>query len=140
MDTDVMTEPVSEEITYLPGPEDGVKTTWHGIVFHANVPKTVTKPLLIEQARTNKFFHVGPFDAAKAVAIAEQPPSPKTPEQYRAHAVAWLKTVKNVDELDMKWAGEETLRIECEAGTDDVDYLMSLILPKRAELRKMEQA
>lgn len=133
------TEKTGEQVTYRPGPDDPPSVKWAGHTFHANVPKQVTNPDLIERAKGNKFFKVGAFDTAKdSVPTAEAPPTPKTPEQYRAHAVAWLKTMRSVDELDMKWASEETLRMACEVGTDDIDYLMSLFQPKRAELRKRE--
>jgi hypothetical protein len=135
------TEAVSETVTYLPGPEGPTMTKWMGQVFHANAPKIVTNPQLIDKARANRSFKVGPFDPAKdTVETVEPVPGPKTSDQYRAHAVAWLKTMQSVDELDRKWAGEEVLRIDCEVGTDDIDLLRSLFDPKRSELRKREMA
>lgn len=131
-------KPQGEQITYVPGPEDAASTKWHGYTFHANVPKTVTHAGLIEQAKGNKFFRVGAFDPAKdAVKIAEQGPAPRTPEQYRSHAVEWFKTAKSVEELDNTWIAEEKLREKCGVGTDDLDYLLHLFQPRRAELRKM---
>lgn len=130
----------SEQITYLPAEGDPTSVKWMGLVFHANVPKTVTNAALIEKAKGNKFFKVGAFDPASDAVKVEETPEPKTPEQYRAHAVAWLKSVKSVDALDLKWQAEETLRMACGVGSDDIEYLMSLLEPKRAELRKAEQA
>jgi len=130
----------SEQITYLPAEGDPNSVKWLGHTFHANVPKTVTNATLIEKAKGNKFFKVGDFDPAKDAVKVEETPEPKTPEQYRAHAVAWIKRAKSVDELDLKWQSEETLRMSSGAGSDDVEYLMSLLGPKRAELRKAEQA
>ena len=130
----------SEQITYLPAEGDPTSVKWMGHMFHANVPKTVTNAALIEKAKTNKFFKIGAFDPATDAVKVEETTEPKTPEQYRAHAVAWLKRIKSVDALDLKWQSEETLRIACEVGSDDIEYLMSLIEPKRAELRKAEQA
>jgi hypothetical protein len=130
----------SEQITYLPADGDPPSVKWLGHTFHANVPKTVTNATLIEKAKTNKFFKLGAFDPAVDGVKVEETTLPKTPEQYRAHAVAWIKRVASVDELDLKWQGEETLRMSSGAGSDDVEYLMSLLEPKRAELRKAEQA
>ena len=61
---------------------------------------------------------------------------PQNSAQYRLHATQWLKSVNSVEELDSKWIGEEPLRKECEVGGDDIEYLMSLFTPKRAEMRK----
>lgn len=132
--------PVSEgdHVTYRPGPDDPTSVKWSGHVFHANIPKHVKNADLIEKARSNKFFHVGEFTEKDAVVTRDEPPSPKTPEQYRAHAVAWIKTMTSVDQLDQKWQGEETLRMSCEVGTDDIEYLSGLIQPLRFELRKRE--
>lgn len=136
---DAPAAPVSEEVTYLPGEDDPPKVAWAGHVFHANVPKIVTNATLIESARKNKFFHVGAFDPHKhAVKVAEAPPTPKTAEQYRAHAVNWLKQVDSVEELDTKWASEEKLRKDCEVGSDDLDFLETLFAPRRAELKKKD--
>lgn len=132
-------EKVSEQVTYLPGDGDPSQTKWHGLVFHANIPKTVTNPILIEQARTNKHFHVGPFDPAKqGVPTHEEVVLPKTPEQYRAWFAAWLKTMSSVDEMDQRWMKEEVLRESCGVGSDDLEYMTSLYQPKRAELRKLD--
>ncbi len=130
---------VSEQVTYVPRHEgDPAKVTWRGLVFHGNVPKTITDASHIEAARANRFFKVGAFDPATDGAPVEATTQPKTPEQYRAHAVEWFKRATSVDELDTKWAQEETLRMACGVGADDIDYLIGLFTPKRAELRKME--
>lgn len=131
--------PAGEDITYLPGPEDPPQIKWGGHHFNANVPKRVTNQDMIKMARGNKYFKVGAFKPSDAVPTREEPEAPKTPEQYRAHAIAWLKTMQSVDQLDRKWAAEETLRMSCEVGFDDVEYLMSLMGPVRAELRKRDQ-
>ena len=133
-------ETVSEQITYLPGPDDPSTTKWRGYLFQANVPKTVAVPEMIEQARGNKFFHVGPFDPAKDSVKVVPSEKPTTPEQYRSYAVEWFKRVKTLDEFDTRWMAEEVLREKCGVGTDDIDYLMSLIQPKRAELKKQSMA
>lgn len=144
---------VSEQVTYLPGPEDPVSVKFAGHVFNANVPKTIEgdhdadpktrayqNAQLIEKARRNKFFKVGDFNAARDGVAVEQQEKPSSAEQYRAHAVKWLQKVESVDELDTKWIAEEPLRAACEVGLDDLDYLGSIFGPKRAELRKRDAA
>lgn len=125
-------------ITYTPGPHDPTSVKWAGITFHANVPKMVNDADHLERARSNKFFKVGEFTAADAVATRDEAPSPKTSDQYRAHAVAWFKTMQSVDDLDRKWQAEETLRMSCGVGMDDIEYLAGLSGPLRAELRKRD--
>lgn len=127
-----------DHVTYRPGPEDPPIVKWSGHTFHANVPKFVEHPELLEKARQNKFFKVGAFGPGDAVETREETGLPKTPEQYRAHAVAWLKTTQSVEELDQTWRKEETLRHDCGVGSDDIDLLNGLIDPLRAELRKRD--
>jgi hypothetical protein len=144
-------EAYTEQVTYLPGEGDNPSIKWGGITLHANVPKELEAHAegtpqqrlmhgLIERARTNKFFHVGEFDAKNAVATQEQFAQPKTPEQYRAHVVRWLPNVMSEGELDHKWMSEEPLRQACGVGADDLDWLSTFIAPKRHELHKQGQA
>lgn len=123
----------SEPVTYLPQDGDPAKTRWRGTMFHANIPVAISDPDMLAAARSNKFFHVG--EGAPHV-VVEETLEPKTPEQYRAHVVGWLKTVETMRELDDKWEAEEVLRIHVGAGTDDIEYLKTLLGPKREELRK----
>lgn len=127
----------SQQVTYVPGPEDPPTTKWAGYTFNANVPKTVTNADLIERAKGNRFFRVGAFDPSKDSVTVQPTTLPTTPEQYRSYAAEWLKTVKTVDDLDTRWVEEEKLREKCGVGTDDLDFLMALFQPKRHELRKM---
>ena len=131
-------EPKAEQVTYTPGPDDPTSVKWAGHTFYANIPKSVVNADLIARARNNKFFKVGDFTEADVVATREEPPAPKTAEQYRVHAVAWFKQMQSVDQFDTKWQGEETLRMACGVGTDDLDYLGHLSAPLRAELRKRD--
>jgi len=126
----------SEHVTYLPSEGDPIKTTWMGITFHANVPKEVTNQALIAKAKQNRFFKVGDFNPARDRVSVENTPLPKTSEQYRAHAVAWIKTVESVDDLDTRWQSEETLRMHCGVGTDDIEWLQDFLGPKRHELKR----
>ena len=132
--------PKTEQVTYTPGPDDPTSVKWHGYTFHANVPKAVANADLVERARGNKFFKVGEFTESDVVTTREEPPAPKTAEQYRAHAVAWFKQMQSVEQLDTKWQGEETLRMSCGVGSDDLEYLGHLSGPLRAELRKRDMA
>ncbi len=125
-----------EMVTYLPQEGDPPSTKWRGIVFHANVPKRITDASHLAAARLNRFFKVGAFDPEVDRVPTEYEKAPKTSEQYRAHCIAWLPKMSSVDQLDTKWASEETLRMDCDVGTDDIDYLQHLIAPKRAELKK----
>lgn len=129
-----------EQVTYRPGPEDPAQVKWNRHVFHANIPKMVHDQALIEKARANKFFHVGPFNPATDAVPVVETTLPKTAPQYRAWAVAWLKEMRSERELDERWAKEETLRIDCEVGADDLEYLGTLFEPKRYELRKIDRA
>ncbi len=129
--------PASEQVTYRPGPEGPLETTWLGHKFQAHVPKTVTNQKLIDMARGNKFFKVGSFDASADVYKEEVLP-PKTAEQYRAWAVGWLKDVRNVDELCERWANEARMRAALEVGYDDYHYISSLVQPKLDELIRRE--
>jgi hypothetical protein len=145
---------VSETITYVPAEGDPAIVKWSNIVFEANKPQQVNghtgDPLkkectkqerlnadVIERARKNRFFRVGPFNPHDAVKV-EKPEGPQNAAQYRLHASEWLKHVSSVEELNNKWIAEEPLRKQCEVGGDDIDYLMSLFTPKHAELRKRE--
>lgn len=126
-----------EQITYLPGEGDPLSVKWHGMVFHANVPKSVTKPELIEQAKGNKFFKVGSFDAAKdSTAVDAAISDPKTPGEYRAHFVDWFRKVADINDLVETWAEEQPMREACEVGADDYSYIGALFHPKMHELAK----
>jgi hypothetical protein len=132
------TLPLGDQITYLPGEGDPLSVKWHGFVFHANVPKSVTKPELIEQARGNKFFRVGSFDTAKDSTAAPDAAimDPKTSGEYRAHFVGWFKKVTDINVLVTTWAKEQPMREACEVGADDYSYIGTLFHPKMHELAK----
>ena len=136
---------VTDTIMYLPGPMDPPTTTWGGLVFKANVPREITgnpdgtnreklNHELLVSARHNKFFQLGSGGSRKADTTL----TPTTAKGYRAHVVNWLNACENVDELMTMWARDKDLRTACEVGTDDFDYLGSLIKPKLSELAKSE--
>lgn len=132
------TLPLGEQITYIPGDGDPLSVKWHGLVFHANVPKSVTKPELIEQAKGNKFFKVGSFDTAKdsTAAVDAAAAVPKTSQEYRAHFVDWLKKASEINGLVATWAKEQSMRDACEVGADDYSYMGTLFYPKMHEFTK----
>lgn len=156
--TKVMTEeapaePVTETITYTPGPMDPVTVKWGGHVFQANVPKEITghaegtsreqlNHSLIESARTNRHFMVG-GERKKRDAIAE----PQTPEEYRAYCIAWLKeigrdgnpVIQTTEQLISRFARDRDLQKACEVGHDDYTYIATLFMPKLHELQRAEE-
>lgn len=124
-----------ECLTYLAGPEDPAVIKWNGHLFNANVPKRITDEAMIQSARTNKFWHVGPFDAqAHAVALSSTADAPTNSDQYRAHIVAWLKNVRTIDDLVKTWVAEANMREMCGVGSDDYSYLGTLFNPRMHEL------
>lgn len=121
----------SEQVTYRPiNDGDPIKTKWRGLVFHANVPKTVSDAELIEAAKGNKHFHVGPFDPQKDGASLEETRDPKTANEYRAYVLAWLKRIDTLDELIKQWKADTALRGQCEVGSDDLMFLGQFLDPK----------
>lgn len=129
--------PVEEIVTYTPGPGDPLEVVWAGHKFKAHVPHPVRNGALIEKARSNRFFHVGEFDASKH-AYTEKLSEPKTAEGYRAWAVAWLKDVNSVDDLCERWANEARMRNKLEVGFDDFHYMSHLFQPRLDDLLRRE--
>lgn len=137
----------SEQITYIPGDGDPVSTKWHGIVFHAHVPKLISKPELIEAAKANRFFKVGEYSPDQDKA---PPPfftgDPKTSDQYRAHVVAWLNKLSaapssphTIEEMVKTWVAEQHLRESCEVGSEDYSFIGAQFLPKMHEFAKQAE-
>jgi hypothetical protein len=127
----------SEQVTYLPGPEDPPQVAFGGHVFNANLPKRVDMPRSwLEMVRGNKFFKVGAFDPTRDAVKAQEQTEPRTADEYKAHAVAWFKKVQSLQEFDALWRDEEELRQRCGVGAEDLDYLGSLSRPRRGELKK----
>jgi hypothetical protein len=138
--------------------------TWNGVTFQANMPvdldpvkhaydideaersvdpvtqrlllKTVTRRVtMAEVAKTNPFFVV----EGEPQAVARKPgrpARPKTSEDYRAHALAWIASIDDPDELAERWNTEETLRERCGVGEDDVSYLRPLFEARHLELKR----
>lgn len=77
---------------------------------------------MIELAKTNPSFQV----EGEAMAVARKPGRPRTPrtsEDYRAHAQAWIAASDDFEEMIQRWEDEEPLRERCEVGDDDKSYL-----------------
>jgi hypothetical protein len=122
-----------ELVMYCPSPGDPIKTKWRGVEFNANVPVRIFDAEHIEAARGNRQFSVGnkgPDD--------DNPGPPTTAMEYRGHVVDWLKTISTVDQFVAEWARDRTLRMACEVGVDDVNYLGTLIEPKLHAMRLAE--
>jgi hypothetical protein len=122
-----------EDVVYTPGEGDPNTVKWRGIQFKANVPVRVTNAEHIEAARVNKFFRVG--EARKNDAPIG---SPKTAMEYRGHVVDWIKGCESVDQVAQHWAADRNLRVKCEVGQDDIDFLGTLVEPKLRALRLAE--
>lgn len=122
-------------ITYRPREGDPINTRWHGHKFQGNVARPVTDTTLIDLAKVNPWFEVEGFERAKD---AEIPDTPKTAEQYRAHAINWIKTAKSAREMAQLMREEASLRDACGVGSDDMDLIMVYYNPKFAELKRAE--
>ena len=146
-DTDPAPEPVTESLTYLPGEGDKASVVWGGHTFHANVSKEITGHAggtaqqklnlhLIERARENKLFAVGNMRPKR-----ESTGLPTTAEEYRAYAIKWLKdpAIEHAEQLIARFAKDRELRIACEVGSDDYDYLSTLLMPKLHDLARGDE-
>lgn len=122
-----------EEIVYTPRAGDPETVSWRGHVFLANKPTTVRDQSLIAAARNNPFYRVG----NSAPAVNRNDP-PKTALEYRGYVVAWLKTVNSVQDLVTRWSNDRNLQHDCEVGSDDINYLGTLIDPEMRQLARQE--
>jgi len=140
-------EPVTETITYTPGPQDPVSIKWCGHTFQANVPKEITGNSegsdrdklnfhLIERARENKHFRVGSGRSRR-----EEKSLPKTAEEYRAYMIDWIKdpSIEHADQLIARFARDRELQVSCEVGADDYAYLSTLFMPRLHDLAKGDE-
>lgn len=131
-------------VTYKPGPSDPTETVWNGHKFSANVPRPVTVVTddkgvpnphsMIELAKGNPWFEVEGHDK-KAL---PDPGEPKTPEAYKAYAVNWFKTARTATDFESRWDDEEGMRERAGVGSDDIEWLNSLSVPRLAELKKAD--
>lgn len=140
-------EPITETVTYVPGPMDPVRITWCGHTFEANISKEIKghaggtereklNASLIERARENKHFRVG-----NAKAKRDPAKDPATAEEYRFYIVEWLKlpSFDHAEDLIARFSKERDLRQVCGVGTDDYDFIGNLFMPKLHELAKRDE-
>jgi hypothetical protein len=130
------------KITYAPVSESApYETIWNKHRFRANIPTAVrdvvggnTAAQMIESAKGNIDFMVEGFPRA-----APRPVDPETPEQYKTYAVGWIRHSINSVELMRRWKNERDLREECGVGTDDEEYLHSILNPRHSLLKESEK-
>jgi hypothetical protein len=130
------------KITYAPVSESApYETIWNKHRFRANIPVVVrdvvggnTAAQMIESAKGNIDFMVEGFPRA-----APRPIDPETPEQYKTYAVGWIRHSNNSVELMRRWKNERDLREECGVGTDDEEYLHSILNPRHSLLKESEK-
>jgi hypothetical protein len=125
-----------EDVVYLPAPGDPASIKWRGLEFRANVPLRIADADHIEAARTNRFFRVGKGDPKDGGRNPNE--GPKTPMEYRAHVVAWIKTCNSVEDVVKHWADDRVLRQTCEVGDDDIRWLGTMAEPVLRDLRKKQ--
>lgn len=130
-DDDKPKVPAKAEVTYVPGPEGPSEVKWWGMLFRANVARTVTHRQLIESAMSNPFFQVNGERKEKA-----KPGTPTTPEEYKVHAIAWINASGSHHDLERQWEKEDELREEIGVGTDDLDYILPKFNARYALLKK----
>lgn len=119
-------------VTYLPGDGDPAVTKYRGITFKAHQPTEVTKEI-VDAVRGNRFFQIGDEPVQQAATDL-----PKTHEQYRAWVINWMKDVSTVRDLIRHWTEDQSLRHTCEVGSDDMNYLGTIIAPKVEGMRRSE--
>lgn len=122
-------------LTYKPGPDDPAETTWNGHKFSANVPRAVRDEKMVELAKGNRFFEV----EGHSRKAPEKPGEPKTPEAYKAYAVDWFKKAQSAKEFEQRWDDESDMRESAGVGSDDIDWLDSISMPRLAELKKLDE-
>lgn len=154
------------KVTYIPrDPGDPAMMIWNGIKFPANVPVELdpnnkahgysvpmpkhsidpatgeprTKHIetwvaMADLAKTNPSFQVE--GEAPATRKPGRPRTPRTSEDYRSHAQAWISAADNHEELEERWTEEEGLRERCGIGDDDLSYLKPFFEAKHHELKK----
>jgi hypothetical protein len=147
-------------------PTDPAVMIWNGVKFPANVPvelddklhgykvplpitridaatgRTLTQHretwvTMAEQAKGNPSFYVeGEVPVVAPKRHPGRPRIPRTSDDYRSHAQAWIAAADNHEELEERWTEEEALRERCGVGDDDMSYLRPLFEAKHHELKK----
>jgi hypothetical protein len=120
-------------ITYIAGQGDPASVKWRGIEFPANAAVSVVDEELVNLARGNPFFRVGDEPAAQNANAV-----PTTHMEYRGYVANWLNSVRTTEALILKWSSDRDLRERCDVGSDDFEYLGTLIEPKAASLARQD--
>lgn len=143
------------KVTYKPRDGDPASVVWCGVKFEANLPKETNQPEIVALAGSNPWFVCEGKDIDAKAQVAKTAPkvakAPKTPEEYRAYAIEWLKAAqpdpeiaaKDADRaslacaksIETRYAAEEPLREKCGWGTDDDALLQTIFYPKLATLK-----
>lgn len=153
------------KVTYIPrDPGDPAMMLWNGVKFPANVPveldpklhgykvplpkktldpatgRTLTEHVetwvsMIDQAKGNPSFQVE-GEAPVAARKPGRPRIPRTSEDYRSYALAWISAMEDVQDLAERWDAEDVLRENCGVGEDDLKYLTPFFQAKHHELKK----
>jgi hypothetical protein len=150
------------KVTYVPPDEPGHPDVlkWNGVTFPANMPveldpakhsylvpivekwtdptsgevrSKATEKLIsmVEMAKTNPSFRVdGEMQVRR---LPGRPRIPRTSEEYRGHAMAWIAAAETIEDLE-KWEAEEQLRRRCDVGDEDISYLRPFYDAKHHEL------
>lgn len=147
-------------------PTDPAVMIWNGVKFPANVPveldpkklahgydvplpRKITDPVtgremleyketwvsMIDQAKGNPSFQVE-GEVPAAARKPGRPRIPRTSEDYRSYALAWISAMEDVQDLAERWDAEETLRENIGVGEDDLKYLTPFFQAKHHELKK----
>ena len=93
---------------------------------------TETRMSMLEIARSNPDFTIEGEEKG-SVPRTGKGKAPKTPEEYRAHAMAWIVAAKGMDDLE-RWDDEEALREKCGVGDDDLKFLQPHFDAKHKQL------
>lgn len=124
--------------SYPDGTSEPAVCLAYGRKFPANVPVELTDRDTVLQMFTEKLPDGHTRGVERHVPIAEAcrgnpsfevvgatrarpgpKPKPKTADEYRAHALAWLATTEDADDLRERWQSEEQMREAC--GVSDAD-------------------
>lgn len=137
-----------DEITYIPGEGDPIRTKWNGFEFRAHLPvqvphkATVLVPMPLEMtaadgsritrhvekrvpmadlARGNPAFSVnGETPAKRRLGTARVPTNS---DEYRGYCISWIAASTKPADMDARWEAEQELREVCGCDDNDIAYL-----------------
>lgn len=94
---------------------------------------------LVEVLKGNPYFKVEGAEPAPVVKKqVGRPSTPKTPEEYKAFAMAWFGRVESHTALAERWEAEASLREKCSVHDDGdvVSYLRQFFDGRYLQLKK----